>query len=470
MGSDVDGAVRDQLESLLATAMALTGSAAAASALVGEVVVRARDRRVSVDLDDPGPGLRNLLVQRFVATRDPKMAAADDIDDAGGLSDRLVRLSRVQRAIAVLAWRDRLTHAEIAGILDRPVATVSRQLDEAHTGLGAEPYEVAAVLDQLAWSAPEPTTVRAEATAYGRRRRAGRRRVAGLTTVLVAVVALGLTVPTLIVPRLFPTYARTAGDWVYSFDLVLPPGYRIAYRYLTSDTDAAFVVRDGDREGGCSVAVGVAGDVVVPTERRVDVNGRRGYWGTSEDGEVQLRWARGKATAAVTCDNGLPSEAQMLELARLVRFRESALLLPFRLDSLPVGLQVSAVGTSRLGGPAEDDATTGLALGPADQDAGSADGDGDDQVYFEVPHARPEGDDVRSVRVGAVEALLTSEGDQYTLCLPSGEAYGCFFTWNGDGSGRGQVRRLMDLASRTTLTADLDDRSTWWNARDAMPH
>ena len=66
MASEVEAAIADQLPDLLATAMALTGDAVSAAELVGEVMVVAGRRRGAVDLADPGPGLRDQLVARWV--------------------------------------------------------------------------------------------------------------------------------------------------------------------------------------------------------------------------------------------------------------------------------------------------------------------------------------------------------------------------------------------------------------------
>ncbi len=178
----VDAVAWDSAPELLALAMALTGRAGASTELVG--LVLAEGDRSSADPDPTT--VRNLLVQRFVGRRpdSPVREAGPELPvELDRVAQSLDRLSPLQRAVLVLGYRERVTNAEIAGILDRPSATVERSLADAVATLDVAPTEIAATLDALAWQAPEPETVRPAGHRAQRNRRTRRRRLATLVGV-----------------------------------------------------------------------------------------------------------------------------------------------------------------------------------------------------------------------------------------------------------------------------------------------
>ncbi len=114
----------DELAELLALAMALTGRPGAAAELVGGALASAAGRSTDPEAQT---ALRNRMVRDYVETRgdsnptDTGTNADPDLpDELAQVVARLYQLPRRQRACAVLTLRERLTHREIAGLLDRP--------------------------------------------------------------------------------------------------------------------------------------------------------------------------------------------------------------------------------------------------------------------------------------------------------------------------------------------------------------
>lgn len=504
MNGEVEAAVRDQLSDLLGTAMALTGTAPAATALVGEVSVRARRRRSRIDPGDPAPGLRLLLMQTYLAARPAKSVAdpapeAEAIetvvagaagssecgarggrDDIDRLASRLDRLTRTQRAAVLLSFRDRLTYAEIAAILDRGVAKVARSVVDAQTGLDAEPYEIVAALDRLSAAASEPAKTQAAAVRF-ERRQAVRRRRAGLAMGVVAVVlALAVAIPTVIIPRLFPVHVRAAGEWAYGYESTPPAGLRITERFLLRNSETSYLSEGLGDDKGCTVEVSVPGTVpsdapsaspgTGKSDRAVTVNGRRGWFADPDHtGTTALWWEYApSASAVVSCDRD-DAEPLMLSLATAVRFTEVPLVLPFRVGALPSGYEVTAVGTSSqaLG---HGKLVSALVVAPVGEGE-----DSDNSIFVYIPGERLHSGHPRTVKVNGVDAVLAIEDGNLSLCLPVQTSSICLASSSvaGEGATKAddpEVRRLVDLAAQLTFPADVSNRSTWFDARDALPH
>ncbi len=475
MPVDADAAVNDQLPDLLALGMALTGRREACLDLVGEVVVLARPRRSGSDPSDP-VALRNLLVQRYLAGRSVTEPGPHDPSDPASPSDeldrvvaRLAQLPRLDRAAVALSHRERVTAAEIAGILDRPGTTITRALNDADTRLQATPYEIVAALDRLAWAAPDPAAVRPAAVRFERRRTVRRRRLAGLATVAVAALVLAVAIPMLILPRLFPVHVRQPDEWALGYRLVLPPGWSVRARYLEFDQDTAYLVSQTNEDLTCEVTASAAGRLAQPTpsSRPTRVHGKAGWFTGPPTPTLTWRYAP-SAVASVSC-NQIETDAFLLEVADGVTFASTSLALPFRLSALPTGYRVQGVGTyvAQTRGDADLAALLLLPIGALPTSS--------ETIYLSVPGGDLQYPSPHTVRVEGADAVLESDDGGLSLCLPERKRTACLFaTPQGPGGPRTKddpyVRRLIEIAGNLVVVADLADRSTWIDARDAVPH
>lgn len=483
-----DGAIAEQLPKLLATATALTGAPETAADLAGEVLVLARRPRSGVDLVDPEPGLRNLLVIRYAARRPVQPAGPgpvgppgsdgssqpEESDEVAGIIAGLDRLTRPQRAALLLSFRDRLTYAEIAGILDRPVGKVAQSVADAQTQLNATPYAIAAAFERLGRFAPEPAEARAAGLRFSRRRKQRRRRVSALVTAAIMVIALAVALPTVILPRLFPPPVRASAEWAFGYRVVPPEGFHVGERFLQRDLDQTYLTDESNSEGGCSIEASAASPVPVapPGSTSVTVNGRPGWIATPEEtGTKELTWLYAPgAVAKTSCDERVDPEGLLLEIARGVTFTQVPLPLPFRLATLPEGYQVSAVGTSLEVSPGEPAPVSALLLMPM----GSVPDEDDGGIYLLMPGDGPEGEGAQKVQVNGKEVFVTTQAGIISVCRPEQNTTACLSASFDTDSATAEasaadVRRLVDLAGELSFATNVSDQSTWIDARESLP-
>ncbi len=491
---DVDGAVADQLPELLATAMALTGAVGAAADVVGEVMVLARRPRSGVDLIDPGPGLRNLLVNRYGAQRRVGAAGPRRLEDPAepqpeqpeqpeqpGEPDEieeiiagLDRLTRPQRAALLLSFRDRLTYAEIAGILDRPVGKVAHSVADAQTQLDATPYAITAAFERLGRRAPDPAQARAAKVRFGQRLGRRRRRVSVLVAAAVVLVALAVAVPTVILPWLHPIPVRAAGDWAYGYRVEAPAGFQVSQRFLERDKDSTYLVEGPNEAAGCTIEAYVDRPTAPASSggTSVKVNGRPGriYQSEEMDGKA-LTWLYAPgAEATVSCGERTDPEQLLQQIAANITFTTVPLILPFRLAAPPEGYEVTAVGALAELSTGEPGPGSALLLSPI-----GAGVESEDSIFVMMPADRPEGDQVETVSVNGTKAFLETQDDVVSLCLPEQQLIACLTASSttavsGTSAPDLDVRRLVDLATALSFASDLTDRATWFDAREALPH
>lgn len=464
--------------------MALTGEAASAAELVGEVMVVAGRRRGAVDLADPGPGLRDQLVARWVVSR-PRRAVdpaptgepgevTGERDEIEAVVAGLDRLTRPQRAALLLSFRDRLTYAEIASILDRPVAAVGPAVAKAQTQLDASPYAIAAAFDQLSRAAPDPAEARAAAVRFARRLGIRRRRVSVLGGTAVVALTLAVALPTVVWPRLFPVPVRATGEWAYGYQVAAPAGFHISERFVERTRDSAYLVDDANPEQGCTIEAAVARPTpsVTPGGSAVKVNGRPG-WITESDQtqDKTLSWSYApQAVATVSCEDRTNPEPLLQQLAAGLTFAPVELSLPFRLSGLPEGYEVSAVGTSEQLSVGDPQPATGLLLAPI----GAAENE-EGGIFLLLPSDRPEdGGEDQEVLVNGTKAALRAGDGAITLCLPVQNVVACLSTSTSAARSEAKppepdVRRLIAVAESVSFAANLNDRTTWFDARDALP-
>lgn len=128
--------------SLRRLALLVGGDPASADDIAQEALLRAYRAWPRIKNEDPGPYVRQVLVnicrsahkrklleirkrptpQADVATREP------DIDEALRVARALSVLSPIRRAVVVLRFYEDMTEPEIAHVLDRPLNTVKSDL------------------------------------------------------------------------------------------------------------------------------------------------------------------------------------------------------------------------------------------------------------------------------------------------------------------------------------------------------
>lgn len=427
---------------LLALAAALTGRADGAADLVGEAIAIAGVRSGK---DEHGPTLRNLLVQRYLVRRRSALLAdpvvPDLSTDLAGISGRLDELSTLQRAALVLSVRERLTQAEIAGVLDRPVAVIGRTLGTAQVALGVSSGEIASALLVRSGRAPEPAQARRAAHQHTRVRARTRRR-RGLLVVLAGAIALALTGVTVVVQG-GPAYVRSRGEWSYAFDFRVPPGWEVVDRSLSPDHDEMTLHATYGQSPPCIISVSTGGATpAIPAGRELTVDGHPGVVAPGEDHRPgsYLWWTFAPGAAAEINCVAETSDATYLDLAHRIRFRRTTLAVPFDLTRLPADEQVRAVTVG--------DQTTSAWLVPR----------GDLDVSEQAVEL-------------SVSAEASGPDDRLRLCRNADRVCASSFfprVPTPDQKNQFEVRSTT-LLDRVTLAPDLTDPATWFDARQVIP-
>lgn len=457
----VDAAVWDEVPDLLALAMALTGRGASAADLVGQVLAPTQRARRGADFT--ARALRNQVLQRFVERRasllDP--AEPDLPNELAPIAHALDRLPPLQRAAVVLSYRERATLAETAGVLDRPAASVERSLAAAATIVDATPFEVAATLDALAWRCPDPETVRPAIRRHERRLRTRRRRVRGLVGAVAVAAAAAVVVPTVVIPRQ-SVDVRNPQEWVLGFDPRAPAGWVVSSRFLQPKSETVELTRSGSSASCQITARASASPAALPTfYRTAKVRGRPGGFANSSDhdGNLDLVWAYAPgAQASISCSDVAEPEKVLLQLARQVRFQRQPLKLPFALATLPAGYDLQFVG--------HQEKVWAAVLGRRD----------DWGLIVALPSDRPSGQIRESETIDGRPADVYVDADGVNLCLHVQQQLACLTAQNGFGAQIGRqgqdalLRAVTQVAQTLRFPSDLPDESTWFDARDALPH
>jgi hypothetical protein len=427
----------DDLEELSALAAALTGDRADAARLVGETLATAGSRRRTPDRS----ALRGLLVESYLRRRQSSVVPpGEDLpDELGQVAERLGGLSPFERAAVVLARLAALPLAEVAATLDTSAATVRRRLAEAEQRLAASPLTIRATLETLSWRTPDAAAV-AAARFRGQRsaeRRRGRVRL--LAVALGVVLMVALVVPT--VRMLQPLPVRTAGSWVLGLELEPPPGWTTELHAVTPDQE---LLQLTGQSGSCRA---VASLPSTPEEERVDPPARaerawvRGRPVRYFDGGV--RWPYGEGgDVTLTCTD--EDRAGTLAMAEQIHFSAGRpFALPFALSRLPAGL--------RLVGAGYQDQMPVIALARRRMDT---------FVLVTVTEPEPAG---QPVTLDGVNYRLTTDAFSRRLCRTVQSVSICVEARHNDVAVPRQVARSLRLAP------DLQDRSTWFDAREALP-
>ena len=446
-------------DALPGLAAALAGEPTLAAELLAEVDLLAPPRRG--DDDDLDDARRTLLVQRFLRRRAPQPAAEHPelTEELRPVRQRLDALEPFPRAALVLRHHQRLLVAELARLTERSPAAVDRALDAAEAAVATDPFTLDLVLAQA--PRPERDAVRSAARRFAalRRRRRGQVVLAALT--VVALLAGISVLPGLLRPD---PYARSHGEWVHGFRLADSPAVTVEGRSISAAEDALSLTWIDEARTSCDVTVRTERErVPVPAGRPVQVDHRPARFLPPSATDFGALWVSvGPRTAArVACEVEV-EDATLLAIASLLRFGPVPLELPFALRDLPAPDEVRTIFDFR--------GSVGAVLTPAGQEENSP-----DTLYISVPdlfdlaHDEP----TRTVAVGAARGEVVQGVDGQSVCWKADGKRVCAGTFPLQDSSGSQKQRLLDRLVRTArlleLAPDLDDRATWFDARDALP-
>jgi hypothetical protein len=428
-----------ELGPALRLATALTGSPARAADLVAETLVRdaTGDATWAVAAAaDPEPLLRAATVRRFLRERprpDPGVTGLD-------------ALPRPARASVVLRDGERLTTAEIATIVDRPVRQVAADL-AAHPG----GYDLE-IADRYAHSpAAEEVASRYPAAVHrARTRRRHRRGWVGLGLVVAATVAAAAVLLPSVLLRVDPPEVRVPGEWRFTHHLRRSSGWSVDQRILNPDHEYTVVeAASGVEPTRCIVSLGGG-----PLSAGVRSRGRperiahwQGYYVERRFEEPRLTWEYAPgAVATVSCFQDV-APATLVSVAEAVRFEDSRVRLPFMIGSLPTGYEVASIDERGAG------TRVGVTLQPTESMAVPS-----VIVWY--------GGDEPADRCVSADGSRRTGGE----IGPTGGPGVCLTaSWSAEEApyALGRVQRALDqVQDRLRLAPDLTDRTTWFDALD----
>ncbi|GAA1428826.1 hypothetical protein GCM10009616_09490 [Microlunatus lacustris] len=427
-----------------------------------------RDRRRFPDLEDDPESLgRAALVRSYLSSRRTARPVDDEpLADAelDAVRARLDALAPLPRAVLVLRHLEELTLADLARMADRPAPAVARALASAGAAVGASGYQLHLVAATVA--VPE----RGQVEAARRRLEARRRRVRGRWVLTAVALVAGVTAATVLPAALRPDpYARAVGAWVYGYDVRPTTGLRVVNRVLSPAEDSVELI---DEDPGpdllerrtCEVTATSSEDPAeVPEGRPARVGAFAGRFLPPDDGRGPALWWRTAPGAAleVSCSED-STEADLLAVAALVVPAEVPVLLPVDLSGLPEGEEVRMVY--------DIDGQVAVLVVPAGGTEESP-----DAVFVSVGTllgtSTPQTD--RTVRVGRALAQVELDEENATICWEPAGPRTCVAGF-GAGTGGAAVRqrrfdRLLAIARAVRVAPGGTDRSTWFDARDAVP-
>jgi DNA-directed RNA polymerase specialized sigma24 family protein len=404
-----------------------------------------------------------------------------------GLLAALDRLPGRLRAVVVLSHLSQLTQAEIGSVLDRSRTAVVRDFAGAGHLLaravpGMDHAELAAALRHLAGQAPTVQAAHAELDRQSRAIGLRRRRAVLIGVAAVTVGAAVAVTPTVVVPRL-PMFIRQPGQWTFMHTVSPPDGWRVVARSLTALEESTELTNGtGWDARDCVVSVSLPStDSFTPSDDAIRVRGRPGFYSESKTDRPQggpyVAWRYSDdGWAWVHCDwlgttwTPDPSRAELVALADGVRFRRSAVGLPFTVGRLPEGYRVQTV-TVQTDGP------TSVVLA-AHQATTSDLPTSDVSVWLSVP-ADPRQRrvvDPERVTVGGRTAVLSKDPDLPTLCFEVQARHVCVSAyWPSDNGRRtgavpgSATPSLTATAEAVRFVHDIDAAQAWIPAEQGLP-
>jgi hypothetical protein len=453
----------DELADLLRWCAALSTDPAD---LAGSVMLAAGPRWSRL-VDSP-PDLRELTVRTFLHTAEPP----DPIARHGlkripaELRDivlRYDRLPRLQRAVIMLSCLEGVTYAETAGILDRSVARIGIELDQALAAMNADSYAVRAALDIASWQVPDFATVSRALRRYAKSRTRRRRRLALVGVASGTILAVLATVGAVHRPYVEP---RQSGVWAFSHTVRPTRGWSIQSRTVERDWETTMLRAEQPSEGRCSVAVGAPGATWVrqlptkPTQIRVGTHSENYAERVWPNGGGAMLWWEYADTAWVIIECGRVSNPRktLPHLAGHVSLTAESLILPYRIRSLPRHYEVTSITQGLVSN------STVAFLTRNDYPEGII------QVSIRYPASLP----MYSVNNSA-SVLRYVNGRHAAICRPFGDSHVCV---RGDLSTpgsidiaeqRGALAVIDQIAASVELAASPTDVTSWFDAREALP-
>lgn len=264
-----------------------------------------------------------------------------------------------------------------------------------------------------------------------------RRRSIGLAVVIGAASAVAVVV-LVVVGRVIMTAGaarevRQPGEWRF-VSVVADDRWPLQQRILTHDTADTMVTAPTGTTCVVSTESGRLPAAELAAGRPIRIGLRSGVAVDTADGTA-LRWSYATgAVAEVRCFEPVP-ESVLHDLARRVDFRESPVLLPFRLASLPEGYHVATIDERRAG------ADVAISLQPA--------------AGIEKPSV--------IIRYGADQIA------DRCLRQPAGQPICVSTSWSTEDAPFASARAnqaVRDVLDRLVPAADPGDSSTWFDARD----
>lgn len=483
-GRGSDAWVADRCAALTPLASALTDTTATAAALLGASLARSKRR-------GGPPGSETERVRAQVATvylgrsnawADSPVEISPDVTDS--TVGTLASLTRLQRVIWALREVEELTQAEIASILDRPPAVVARALTEAYATLDADADADTTLLRRRIVAQPDLADVRSAYRRAQRRRSRRTSRVRGLVVLGVLVLGAVIAIPTMVLPRL-PVFVREAGEWTFMHTVTSPQGWEIRSRFLSPSSEGTLLRRTYGGAITCTAAIVLdsaqstdvtpARSTDVDPTTQVRINGRPGTYDAAAVNGATLTWAVTEGVQArVICqaqtmqDLGESGRQSIVLIAESVRFHRTPVTMPYALTRLPDRYAVEALTT-------DSDDSTSLTLSAEDPEQS----DVNLVVSYQNgastnPQVRP-----RPVRVGDRDAVLSRDPNHPTLCFAPREAstpttvcVAAYWPALRDGISPvpdAVIALLTETAASLTFASDTTDRSTWVDARTAIP-
>ncbi len=450
-------------------ACALAGDTAGAAALLAaarSATERPGRRAEPGDEDDSEAAGRTALVQAYLRTgRRPAPREAEPLPDPEleAVRSRLDALAPLPRALLVLRNLEGLTLADLARTTERSGPALTRALETATENVAATGYQLELVAASV--RVPEPGEVETARRSLAARRRRTRTRWVLAVLVVAALVTAATVLPGMLRPD---PYARAVGAWVYGYEIRPTPGFRVLNRFLTPETDTVRLLDENPSQSArrtCDIkASSSERPTPAPAGRSARVGAFAGRFVEADRTRGPSLWWRPTPRLAmdVSCSRDTTDD-QLLAVAALVVPAEVSVLVPIDLTRLPPGEEVRGIYDL-------DTQIAMLVLPPGETEESL------NAVYVSVGSVFSTASNrrnSRTVRLGNVTAQVQRAGETTTICWDLGGTQACvtdFITGSDPTASREQrLERLLAIARLVRTAPGPRDRSTWFDARDAVP-
>jgi hypothetical protein len=235
-------------------------------------------------------------------------------------------------------------------------------------------------------------------------------------------------------------------------------------RTLTRTEDTLSLSWTGHLERDCTLTLTTADAGTPPEGRRLRLGDRPARLVPATDATyASLWWSVGPHTSGSAQCYGAEDAELLLRLAGLVRYGPQPVRLPFALRGLPPEDEVRLVFDYSEG--------TGAMVTPR----GQLD-DSPDTVYVSVPSLFdvPQGAPTGTTTVDGTTGRVYSNVLGHSVCWTTDAHTACVGAYPLKDPTAQQRRRVLahviGTAKLLDVAPDLDDRGTWFDAADALPH